>query len=93
MSRNLANIAKWKPTDREKYESHRLTVMDYKEVGNVDGAPIRVPNNNDYRTCSVCLGDCEPDLGFGSDESGARIAFICPEHGIQSLVDAFEGRR
>lgn len=81
------------PADRKNYQSHTLTIMDYEEVGNVDGASIWVPVNDDYRTCSVCLGDCEPDLSFGSDESGARIAFICPEHGMQSLVDPFEGRR
>lgn len=67
--------------------------MDYDEFGEVDGVPIRVPANDGYRTCSVCGGDCEPDPGFGSDEHGARIAFVCLEHGVQSLVDPFEGER
>jgi len=66
--------------------------MEYEEVGNVDGVPIGVPVNEDYRTCTVCQGDCEPDVGFGSDGHGARITFVCPEHGAQSLVDPFEGR-
>lgn len=67
--------------------------MEYDEVGDVNGVPIRVPADNDYRTCSVCGGDCERDPTFGSDEHGARIAFMCPQHGLQSLVEPFEGRR
>lgn len=67
--------------------------MEYEEVGEVDGVPIRVPASDGYRTCSVCGGDCEPDPGFGSDEHGLRIAFVCPEHGVQSLVDPFEDQR
>ena len=67
--------------------------MEYEEKGSLDGVPIRVPVDDSYRTCSVCGGDCEPDIGLGSDEHGARIAFMCPEHGVQSLVDPFEGLR
>lgn len=67
--------------------------MEYEEIGEVDGVPIRVPINDGYRTCSACGGDCEPDIGFGSDEHGARIAFVCPEHGVQSLVDPFHDHR
>lgn len=50
--------------------------MEYEEKGSLDGVPIRVPSNDDYRTCSVCGGDCEPDPSFGSDQHGARIAFV-----------------
>ncbi|MDQ0648654.1 hypothetical protein QFZ53_002850 [Microbacterium natoriense] len=67
--------------------------MDYEELGEVDGVPVRVPTNDDYRTCSVCGGNCEPDPDFSSGESGARIAFVCPQHGIQSLIDPFESLR
>lgn len=67
--------------------------MEYWETGNLDGVPIRVPTRDDYRTCSVCCGNCEPDPAFGSDELGARIAFVCPDHGGQSLVDPFEHLR
>ncbi|WP_437583337.1 hypothetical protein ACSAGD_13760 [Paramicrobacterium sp. CJ85] len=67
--------------------------MEYDEKGTLDGVPIRVPVSDDYRTCSVCGGDCEPDIGFGSDEHGVRIGFVCSEHGVQSLVDPFEHAR
>ena len=67
--------------------------MDYKEVGELDGISVRTPVNEGYRTCAVCQGDCEPDISFGADGYGTRIAFVCPEHGIQSLADPFEDRR
>ena len=67
--------------------------MDYEEADHLDGAAIRVPKDEGYRTCPACDGDCEPDVSFGSDESGARIAFICPEHGVHSVIDLFEGQR
>ncbi|MBN8423094.1 hypothetical protein JF531_00985 [Microbacterium esteraromaticum] len=67
--------------------------MEYDEIGDVDGVPVRVPVDDGYRTCAVCDGDCEPDVEFGSHESGARIALVCPTHGIQSLVDPFEHLR
>ena len=67
--------------------------MDYDDVGSVDGVPIRVPSSDDYRTCTECGKDCDIDPNFGSDESGARIAFVCPEHGIQSVIDPFEHLR
>lgn len=66
--------------------------MDYKEVGNVGGIPIRVPVKS-YRTCTVCGTDCQPDQGFSSDEIGVRIGFVCPEHGINSIVNPFEGEK
>ncbi|MGX5695102.1 hypothetical protein ACWKWP_02790 [Agromyces soli] len=67
--------------------------MEYDEVGSLGGAPIRVPTSNRYRSCSVCGRDCLPEPTFGSDEHGSRIAFECPKHGVQSLVDPFEDLR
>lgn len=32
-------------------------------------------------------------FSFGSDAHGARIAFVCPTHGIQALVDPFDHLR
>lgn len=65
--------------------------MEYDAVDGPDGIEIRVAHGDDYRTCGVCGGDCEPEPVM-SDEFGARIAFTCPKHGIQSLVDPFEGK-
>lgn len=56
-----------------------------------------------YRRCSQpvaatgggtapCGRDCEPDPA-SVEGLGMRIAFVCPEHGVHSLVDPFEGRR
>lgn len=45
-----------------------------------------------YRTCSECGGDCIPEPS-GTDELGARFVFVCPEHGVHSVVDPFEGTR
>ncbi|MGW8483550.1 hypothetical protein ACWGJP_10450 [Microbacterium sp. NPDC055903] len=67
--------------------------MEYEELGDVDGVPVRVPTSDNYRTCSVCGGDCEPDTALSADGTGVRIAFVCPEHGAQSIVDPFSDRR
>lgn len=67
--------------------------MDYDEVGDVDGVPVRVPVDDSYRTCSECGADCCPDPSITVEGQGARIAFVCAEHGVQSLVDPFEGQR
>jgi len=67
--------------------------MDYERVDGPDGLEVRVPTSYDYRTCSDCGGDCEPDPSVGADGLGVRIAFVCPEHGVQSLVDPFEDLR
>lgn len=50
------------------------------------------PSDESYRTCSVCGGDCDPDP-IAEDVLGVRIAFICPRHGMQTLVDPFEDLR
>ncbi|SEC28229.1 hypothetical protein [Arthrobacter woluwensis] len=66
---------------------------EHEEVGDVDGVPLRVPVDDGYRTCAACGGDCEPGVEFGSNEHKARVAFVCPEHGPQSLIDPFEDLR
>lgn len=67
--------------------------MEYDKVPGPDGLPIRVPTNDDYRTCSECGADCYPDPNAGADGLGVRIAFICPEHGLHSVIDPFEEAR
>ncbi len=67
--------------------------MEHEEVGDLDGVPVRVPTDSNYRTCSVCEGDCEPDPALSIDGAGVRVAFVCSEHGVQSVVDPFEGLR
>lgn len=67
--------------------------MDYDGVELPDDLEIRVRDpESGYRTCSVCGGDCEPEP-VGTDEHGMRIMFICPEHGVHSVVDPFEDKR
>lgn len=41
-----------------------------------------------YRTCSECGGDCEPEPS-GADGHGVRIMWVCPQHGVHSIVDPF----
>jgi len=45
-----------------------------------------------YRTCPECGGDCVPEPN-GSDGHGIRIMFVCPSHGVHSVVDPFEHKR
>ena len=45
-----------------------------------------------YRTCSECGGDCEPEP-TGADRLGVRILWVCPDHGVHSVVDPFEKLR
>lgn len=51
---------------------------------------FRMSDDESYRTCSECGADCEPEP-TGADDLGVRIAFVCPVHGAQSMVDPFEG--
>lgn len=51
------------------------------------------PEDENYRTCAECGGDCEPDPSLSADGTGARIAFVCPEHGVQSIIDPFADMR
>lgn len=52
---------------------------------------MQEPVNEDYRTCPQCSKDCEPDP-FATDE-GIRIAFICADCGLHSVIDPFEADR
>jgi len=45
-----------------------------------------------YRTCADCGRDCEP-VPFTTASEGIRISFICPIHGVHTVVDPFEGDR
>lgn len=67
--------------------------MDYERTEGPDGLEIRVPTDDGYRTCSECGGDCTPDTSLSADGTGVRIAFVCAEHGVQSVVDPFSDLR
>lgn len=41
----------------------------------------------------MCGGDCDPDTSLSADGAGMRIAFICPGHGMQSVVDPLSDLR
>ena len=45
-----------------------------------------------YRTCADCGRACEP-VPFEIIEAGLRLAFICPVHGVHTVVDPFEADR
>lgn len=47
--------------------------------------------NESYRTCAHCGRDCEP-VPFETD-TGMRISFICPLHGVHTVIDPFEDVR
>jgi len=49
------------------------------------------PENEQYRTCAQCGADCLPEPIEADD--GFKIAFVCAEHGVHSIVDPFEGSR
>lgn len=51
-----------------------------------DGLDAAMPANRDYRTCAECGRDCTPDSTV-DPRHGARILFVCEEHGAQSIVD------
>jgi hypothetical protein len=67
--------------------------MDYERVVGPDGIEIRIPKDEEYRTCAECGTDCVPDPGITVEDAGVRVAFVCPTHGVQSLVDPFEDLR
>ncbi|WP_299304476.1 hypothetical protein [uncultured Brachybacterium sp.] len=66
--------------------------MDYDKLNGPGGAEVRVPTDDSYRTCSQCGGDCYPEP-TAIDGLGVRIAFVCPEHGVHSVIDPFEDKR
>jgi len=47
-----------------------------------------IPENDDYRTCNMCGADAPPE--HFDDGEQLRLAFVCPEHGIQSIVSPFQ---
>ena len=66
--------------------------MDDTGDEKLDGLGSNPSWGEGYRTCSECGGDCLPEPS-GTDESGARFVFVCPEHGVHSMVDPFEEMR
>ncbi len=50
------------------------------------------PREHAHRVCGVCGNDCAPDSA-GANGLGVRIVFVCPDHGVQSIVDPFEDQR
>ncbi|WEG08628.1 hypothetical protein PU630_15490 [Microbacterium horticulturae] len=67
--------------------------MDYDRIDGPEGLEIRVARDDGYRTCAVCGGDCELDTSLSADGAGVRVAFVCLEHGIQSVIDPFADLR
>ena len=45
-----------------------------------------------YRTCAQCGGDCAPELNW-ADDLGVRVMYVCPQHGVHSVIDPHEHRR
>lgn len=45
-----------------------------------------------YRTCAQCGGDCAPELNW-ADDFGVRVMYVCPQHGVHSVIDPHEHRR
>ncbi|WP_067247041.1 hypothetical protein [Microbacterium resistens] len=67
--------------------------MGYERINEPDGLEVRVPTDDSYRICSTCRGDCEPDTSLSADGTGVRIAWVCPEHGGQGILDPFSDLR
>ncbi|QZY52272.1 hypothetical protein [Leucobacter tenebrionis] len=69
--------------------------FDWNDVEIPDDVWVRFGDGSGdelYRTCGECGADCRPEP-TGADGLGARIAFVCPEHGVHSVVDPFEHLR
>ena len=47
--------------------------------------------NDQHRTCMQCGADCPPEPFKAGGV--VRIAFVCAEHGVNSVADLFEGER
>lgn len=45
-----------------------------------------------YRTCFQCGRECAPELNW-ADDLGIRIVYVCPQHGVHSVIDPFENKR
>lgn len=48
--------------------------------------------DDQYRTCPECRRDCEP-VPFTTDDGHVRVSFICPVHGVHTVIDPFEDVR
>lgn len=46
-------------------------------------------DDESYRTCTICGRDCEPDP-MVVDGVGMRIGFVCPIHGLHTVVAPFD---
>ncbi|MBO4145956.1 hypothetical protein QWJ06_05375 [Kocuria rhizophila] len=57
-----------------------------------DGLGDLAPADQSYRTSAECGVDCALDP-TAIDGMGVRIAFVCPQHGVQSIIDPFQGQR
>lgn len=51
------------------------------------------PEDESYRMCAEFGRDRHPDQNVSADGLGLRIAFVCPEHGVHSVIDPFEDKR
>lgn len=67
--------------------------MENEQSDDTDNLSFGPPMDESYRTCAECGGDCYPDPSPSADGIGVRIAYICPEHGVHSIVDPFKDKR
>lgn len=67
--------------------------MEYGELGDQDVVPIRTPKDQSYCTRSERGSDSDPDPSISVERQGTRIAFVCPDHGVQSIAYPFEDQR
>ena len=65
--------------------------MDYYELDGLDFVSIRLHTSGDHSTCAEYGGSCESDPSIIVEEQGARVAFVCPEHRVQRIVDPLGG--
>lgn len=65
--------------------------MAYEHIAGPDVFDIRVPRVQAHRVRRL-RNDCAPE-SVGADGMGLRIVFVCPDHGLQSTFDPFEGHR
>lgn len=61
-------------------------------MGDIAFSAFRFNDDESYRMCSECGGDCQPEPS-GADGLGVRIMWVCPQHGVHSVVDPFEHLR
>ena len=64
--------------------------MEEGELEYSDSLEVQVWNPaSGYRTCTECGSDCEPEPS-SVDGFGIRVMFVCPNHGVHSIVDPFQ---